>query len=97
LLIASHIVPWAKNEQERLNPENGICLSPLYDKAFDKGLMGIDSHYKVILSPELKKRTVNDYYQTNFGIIEGKDINLPRKYLPKREFLEYHLEVVFRK
>lgn len=35
LLLASHIVPWSKNENERLNPENGICLSALYDKAFD--------------------------------------------------------------
>jgi putative restriction endonuclease len=31
LLVASHIVPWSKNEKERLNPENGICLSALYD------------------------------------------------------------------
>lgn len=31
-----------ENEQERLNPENGICLSALYDKAFDKGLIGIN-------------------------------------------------------
>jgi putative restriction endonuclease len=37
LLVASHIVPWSKNEKERLNPENGICLSALYDKAYDKG------------------------------------------------------------
>lgn len=29
LLFASHIIPWAKNEVERLNPENGICLSAL--------------------------------------------------------------------
>ena len=30
LLVASHIIPWSKNEEERLNPENGICLSALY-------------------------------------------------------------------
>ena len=39
LLVACHIIPWSENEQERLNPENGICLSSLYDKAFDKGLI----------------------------------------------------------
>ena len=27
LLFASHIIPWSRNEKERLNPENGICLS----------------------------------------------------------------------
>lgn len=35
LLVAGHIVPWAENEHERLNPENGICLSNLYDRAYD--------------------------------------------------------------
>ena len=37
LLVAGHIVPWAENESERLNPENGLCLSNLYDKAYEKG------------------------------------------------------------
>ncbi|MGM0582958.1 MAG: HNH endonuclease [Bacteroidota bacterium] len=41
LLNASHIIPWSKNKNERLNPSNGICLSKLYDAAFDKGLIGI--------------------------------------------------------
>ena len=41
LLLASHIIPWKdkSHKKERLNPENGICLSALYDKAFDKGLI----------------------------------------------------------
>ena len=51
LLLASHIIPWSKNKVTRLNPSNGICLSALYDKAFDQGLIGFDQHYKVILSP----------------------------------------------
>ncbi|MDR1973847.1 MAG: HNH endonuclease, partial [Bacteroidales bacterium] len=46
----------AANEQERLNPENGICLSALYDKAFDKGLIGINANYEVILSVNLNKK-----------------------------------------
>ncbi|MCX6233122.1 MAG: HNH endonuclease signature motif containing protein [Bacteroidetes bacterium] len=52
LLFASHIIPWAKNEAERLNPENGICLSSLYDQAFDKGLIGINLEFEIILSNE---------------------------------------------
>ncbi|MBK9584156.1 MAG: hypothetical protein IPO48_20405 [Saprospiraceae bacterium] len=35
------LFPWSQNEKERLNPEKVICLSALYDKAFDKGLIGI--------------------------------------------------------
>ena len=53
LLVASHIKPWAVDEKERLNPSNGICLSLLYDSAFDKGLIGFDQEYKVILSPRI--------------------------------------------
>ena len=44
LLLASHIMPWSKNEEHRLNPENGICLSALYDKAYDKGIIGINKN-----------------------------------------------------
>ncbi len=39
LLIASHIKPWSEGKKQRLNPANDICLSALYDKAFDKGLI----------------------------------------------------------
>jgi putative restriction endonuclease len=95
LLIASHIIPWSANEQERLNPENGICLSPLYDRAFDKGLIAIDNNYHVILSPEIKDRTTKTFYLDYFGKFEGRPIQLPQKYLPKKEFLEWHREEVF--
>lgn len=38
LLVASHIVPWSKDKANRLNPSNGLCLSAIHDRAFDKGL-----------------------------------------------------------
>jgi putative restriction endonuclease len=95
LLLASHIVPWAKNENERLNPENGICLSALYDKAFDKGLIGINQNYQVILSASLKKKKETSFYQSHFASIENLKITNPIKYLPRKEFLEYHLDTIF--
>ena len=97
LLVASHIVPWSKNEKERLNPENGICLSSMYDKAYDIGLITIDVDYKIVFSTELKKDVKKDFYTNFFGNFEGKPILLPQKFLPKKEFLEYHLENIFRK
>ena len=97
LLFASHIVPWAKNEEERLNPENGICLSALYDKAFDKGLIGINEDYKILLSEKIKKRKDKDYYGNYFASLENQSLILPQKYLPKKEFIQYHLDVVFEK
>jgi putative restriction endonuclease len=97
LLLASHIVPWSKNENERLNPENGICLSALYDKAFDKGLIGINQNYQVILSANLKKKKETSFYQSHFASIENLKITDPVKYLPRKEFLEYHLDTIFNK
>lgn len=97
LLVASHIIPWSLSEQDRLNPENGICLSSLYDKAFDKGLIGINSSFKIILSPTLKKKSPQDYFTKFFSEIEGLKIQQPRKYLPKKEFLEFHIDTIFKK
>src|SRR5207248_3664526 len=44
LLVASHIVPWAKDPKQRMNPRNGLCLNALHDRAFDRGLMFIDEY-----------------------------------------------------
>ena len=96
LLIASHIVPWADNEKIRLNPENGICLSALYDKAFDKGLITIrPDDYTVMLSPTLKDCLTLDCFETNFKRIENQSITLPEEHKPNTEFLQYHAENVF--
>ncbi len=97
LLFASHIVPWSQNEKERLNPENGICLSALYDKAFDKGLIGINIDMKIILAPKLKNYSTKDYYQQQFKSVEGQTLTAPTKYHPKQEFLEFHLDTIFDK
>lgn len=35
LLVASHIVPWSHDKDNRVNPRNGLLLSALHDKAFD--------------------------------------------------------------
>jgi len=97
LLFASHILPWSKDENERLNPENGICLSALYDRAFDKGYIGFDKDYKVLLSTSLKSKKGSDYYTRYFAPIENSLLTPPVKYLPKSEFLEFHRDVIFDK
>jgi len=97
LLLASHIIPWSVDEKQRLNPENGICLSALYDRAFDKGLIGISHNHEILLSPHLKKKKGTDYYQKHFAPIENQKINTAIKYLPGEQFIEYHLEHVFNK
>jgi putative restriction endonuclease len=96
LLVASHIIPWSQNEVERLNPENGICLSALYDRAYDKGLIGITEKYQIILSTELKTKEKKDFYPSTFGNLSGITLQIPQKYLPRKEFLQFHLDTVFR-
>ena len=91
-MIANHIIIWSENKEERLNPQNGLCLSLLYDSAFDSYLITINTDYKVLISPKLKKLETETFYQTFFGQFENKPINLPERYLPKKEFLEYHNE-----
>lgn len=97
LLVASHIVPWSKNEEERLNPENGICLSALFDRAYDKGYIGINENFEILLSNELKKKSKEEYHSKYFAPLSGLQIILPKKYYPKRDFLQYHLDTIFKK
>lgn len=55
VLIASHIVPWAKaTNDERLDVNNGILLSPTYDALFDKHLITFDHNGKIILSDKIE-------------------------------------------
>jgi predicted restriction endonuclease len=34
LLVASHIVPWARDTKQRMNPRKGLYLNALHDRAF---------------------------------------------------------------
>jgi len=90
LLIASHIIPWAKNKKNRLNPQNGLCLNSLHDKAFDRGLITFDKNYQLILSKTIKNKKHKYFIE-----LEGKKMTLPKKFLPKVEFLEYHNMEIF--
>lgn len=96
LLVASHILPWAKKEEERLNPENGICLSALYDRAYDKGYIGITEKFEIVLSADLKKKHKADYHTKYFAGLSGSKITLPKKYYPKKDFLQFHMDEIFK-
>lgn len=54
LLRASHIVPWAEcRDEQRLDVNNGLLLSALWDAAFDKGLVSFTDNGVPLLSPRL--------------------------------------------
>lgn len=54
ILVASHIHPWkdASND-ERLDVNNGILLSPTYDALFDKHLITFENSGDIVLSESL--------------------------------------------
>lgn len=91
LLIAGHIIPWGVDETNRLNPRNGIAINALHDKAFEAGLMTITPDYKIKISASLKEQKKDkEALQDFFLKYDNKEIILPSKFLPAREFLEYH-------
>jgi putative restriction endonuclease len=90
LLIAGHIKPWSLDEKNRLNPQNGIAMNALHDKAFESGLITISSDYKMLVSPVLLKEKKSTWIEEYFLRYDNKEIILPTKFLPDIEFLQYH-------
>lgn len=97
ILIAGHIKPWSVDEKNRLNPQNGIAINALHDKAFETGLMTITTDYKIKISPILFKQKKTKSVEDFFLKFDGQDIILPSRFLPDIEFLKYHNDNRFRR
>ena len=89
LLVASHIVPWSKDKRNRLNPSNGLCLSAIHDRAFDKGLITISGDFRVIVSRKLRQKN-GDFLRDSILALHHRKIALPDRFQPKVEFLDWH-------
>lgn len=98
LLIASHIKPWSVSniKTERTNPSNGLCLNAMHDKAFDRGLITIDKNYRIVNSRYIKDAVMDEKTREWFAFYNGKEIILPDKFLPGKEFIQYHNDVIFK-
>ena len=96
LLVASHILKWSENFSNRLNPENGLCLCNIHDKAFELGYIGINSDYTILISKEAKNINEKQTYKSIFGRHENTSIILPDKFYPNIQFLENHLNTTFK-
>ena len=90
LLIASHIKPWSVcNNNERLDPFNGLMLAPNIDRLFDNGLITFETDGTIKISPKIDLEN-----QKRLGI--SSDMKL--KIRPKSEkYFEYHRNHVFQK
>ena len=59
LLRASHIKPWKISSPfERVDVENGLCLSPLWDALFDKRLISFTESGELVVSPKINVKSL---------------------------------------
>lgn len=96
LLVASHIKPWSQSNPrtERLAPSNGLLLNALHDKAFDTGIITIDTDYRIIVSHRAKRDNTSLEWLYRY---EGNIITLPKCNLPSKELIEYHNDMIFQR
>ena len=90
LVIASHIVPWSEDSKNRLNPQNGLCLSALHDRAYDQGLITVMPNFKVHLSPKLKASKGDSFILESLLRFDQQTIRFPDRFAPSPIFLEWH-------
>ncbi len=96
LLGASHIKPWsASDENDKTNPQNGLCLNALHDKAFDRGFITVKPDYSILVSDSISDVCDGKSVEQYFRRYANEKIILPDKFLPDKQFLEYHNDVIF--
>lgn len=95
LLVASHILPWAKYPEHRVDPRNGLCLSNLHDAAFDQGLITFDEDFRLVLSSALQDNITNSVLRESFAAFAGSPLQLPRRFRPEPIYLEQHRSQIF--
>ena len=94
LLVASHIVPWEQDNRNRLNPRNGLCLSALHDRAFDRGLIALSDELRIMVSSVLKRRA-DEFAERVLLPMEGRRIEVPERFAPDLALVAWHRTTLF--
>jgi putative restriction endonuclease len=90
-LRASHCKPWRdSNNDERLNGENGLLLTPSIDHLFDRGFISFEDAGRLIISPVAHIESLR-----RMGIETEKPLDVGVFSEGQRAFLEYHRNSVF--
>lgn len=91
-LVASHTKPWrdASNE-ERLNGENGLLLTPSIDHLFDKGFISFEDKGRLLISPVADQVSLK-----KMGVPVDMPFNVGTFTSGQRHFLDYHREHIFK-
>jgi putative restriction endonuclease len=92
VLQAAHIRPLPAGGEHRL--DNGLLLRSDVHTLFDRGYLGIDPRYRLLVSRRLREEFGNG---EQFYSRAGQTINLPQRRhdRPNPEFLEWHADEVF--
>jgi len=90
LIVASHIVPWSKDKENRLSPANGLALNALHDKAFDKHLITVTEDLSIKISAKFYEHKDIVSIKQNFIDYDGKQLIEPKKFYPDVDFLKMH-------
>ena len=86
-------MPFAISHDDKVN--NGIALCPNMHRAFDRGLLSIDTNYQILVSPHISENEEHPYALKQ---LKGKQIALPGNslYYPAQDKLEWHRGNVFK-
>ncbi|MEW6688067.1 MAG: HNH endonuclease signature motif containing protein [Pseudomonadota bacterium] len=85
-LVASHIVPWSKDQAIRLDPSNGICLSLLMDRAFEKGYLLIEDDLTIRI--DWAKVEEDQALRSQLEPYDGHKLSAPKKEGPRPQYLQ---------
>lgn len=89
-LIASHCKPWRdSSNEERLNGENGLLLTPSIDHLFDRGFIGFEDNGRLIISPVAHRPSLQ-----RMGIDTTNAVNVGGFSSGQRTFLDFHRNAV---
>ena len=93
-LRASHLKPWARcnDNQERLDPLNGVPLTPVADQLVDQGFATFTDSGRVIFSPLL-----NPDESISMGINVRKEYEIHIHHQRQLKYIEYHRNNIFKK
>lgn len=85
-LVASHIVPWSEDQSVRLDPSNGICLSLLVDRAFERGQLLI--HDDLTMRIDWAKVGDDEALRKQLEPHDGQKLKAPANDAPQQKYLQ---------
>jgi hypothetical protein len=92
-LVASHIKPWrSATNEERLDGENGLLLTPNIDRLFDRGFISFSDGGDLMIAPSSSRDCLR-----KLGLPVDGPLNVGPFSANQRRYLAFHRRNVFLK